>query len=103
MAECGCLDDAKKTVVSQVLDTYIQVIEDPVMKKHIEVIKQEIQNCSCKVKKTKSSDGEEKEKKEPSVRNVFMGNCMRGKAKGGDGKGMSECSTLWKEKKNGTI
>lgn len=33
-----------------------------------------------------------------SPRMEFMGSCMRSPAKGGEGKGMSECSTEWREK-----
>lgn len=95
MVECGCLDDTKKAIVAQVLDTYLQVIEDTVMKKHVETIKQEIQNCSCKVKRTKSSDNGngEKEKREPSEYNKHTSVCMK------SGKSMKDCAIEWQEKK----
>lgn len=42
----------------------------------------------------------EKVKREPTERNIFMGECMRSAEKGGQGKGMASCSVEWKEKKD---
>lgn len=39
----------------------------------------------------------EKKKRPPTARGSYMGDCMRGVAKGGEGKSMSTCSTNWKE------
>ena len=41
----------------------------------------------------------EKTKREPTERNIFMGECMKSVEKGGRGKGMAECSVNWNKKK----
>ena len=41
----------------------------------------------------------EKTKREPTERGIFMGACMRSVEKGGQGKGMAECSVNWNKKK----
>ena len=51
--------------------------------------------CPC----YEGKETKEKVKREPTERNIFIGNCMRSAEKGGQGKGMAECSVNWKEKK----
>ena len=45
------------------------------------------------------SEPKEKKKREPTERGIYMSDCMRSAEKGGQGKGMAECSVNWKEKK----
>lgn len=47
--------------------------------------------CPC----YEGKETKEKKKKEPTERNIFMGNCMRSIKKGGEGKGMASCSVEW--------
>ncbi len=51
--------------------------------------------CPC----YEGKETKEKVKREPTERNIFMGECMRSAEKGGQGKGMAVCSTEWNEKK----
>lgn len=53
--------------------------------------------CPC----YEGKEAKEKVKREPTARNIFMGACMRSAEKGGQGKGMADCSVEWnKEKKS---
>lgn len=54
-------------------------------------------NCPCYNNKGKIET--EKVKREPTERNLFMGECMRSEAKGGRGLNMAACSLEWKGKK----
>lgn len=45
----------------------------------------------------KNDSGGKKKKRKVTKRNVWIGHCMRGEAKGGLAKGMKECSDMYKE------
>jgi len=102
LTQCGCLHPSAKKMIADVLNTYLEVVEDPDLKTSITSIKEKIESCKCEIPNSKEPEKtkEEKTKRAPSERNIFMGKCMRGKEKGGDGKGMAECSVDWKGVKN---
>ena len=92
MSECGCLDEKKKALLIQVLDTHAQVIEDQSIVSIIKEIKKEVETCTCSTKKGSSGD---KPKKAQSAYNVHTSQCMKG-----GGKTMKECAVEWKANKN---
>jgi len=67
-----------------------------------EISKQLDNGIKCDTKKCESGKVtekpvKEKKKRAPTARGTFMGYCMKGVAKGGEGKPMADCSTDWKE------
>lgn len=78
-------DDLKKMVMK----TYSKSTSIPLIKALVEEIK-DLPECNGKEKLDKGSRS-----KQPRM--VFLGQCMRSQAKGGEGKGMGECQTKWKE------
>lgn len=93
--KCGCLTPEKKDLVAGILDIYAGVLDDNERINDINKLGSEIKECKCPV--SVSNNKKEKKKRAPTARSNFMGYCMRGAAKGGEGKPMSECSTDWKE------
>lgn len=93
VTKCGCLDEAKKAVLSDVLDTHANILEDKAQSAVLLGIKQEIQECICAINSSKSTKQTSTDKRKLSAYNIHTSKCMKG------GESMSNCAIHWNEQK----
>ncbi|MCK5386786.1 MAG: hypothetical protein KAJ39_06350 [Gammaproteobacteria bacterium] len=93
------LNEKQQKKASEALDLYAEAMKDSLPEgEYLEMKKLSTDVIGgSKTATKKVSAKKEKGTREPTPRNNFMGSCMRGVDKGGEGRPMGDCSSEWKD------